>query len=96
MNNDITQLLIIAYAIVPFVNAVVGLIRKSFPSLRSNLIPLISFGTGILLGLLFSLLPSASYSLLQMVMAGGIAGMAASGVYEIAKFPSSTNTQNKE
>jgi hypothetical protein len=99
MNNDITQLLIIAYAIVPFVNGLVGLVRKSVPSLKANLIPLIAFFVGLVLGFLFSFLPSVEYSIVQMLMAGGIAGMAACGVYQIATVTntskdSTTNNQS--
>ena len=93
MNNDITQLLVIAYAIVPFVNGLVGLMKKSFPNLKSNYFPLIAFAFGILLGLLFAFLPSVNYSLVQMVMAGGIAGMASCGVYQIATVKTEKETK---
>lgn len=98
MNNDITQLLIIAYAIVPFTNAVTGLIKKTFPKLQSNFIPMISVVVGISLGCIFSFLPNVSYSLIQMILAGGIAGMSACGVYQIATVtttPKDTTPSNK-
>jgi hypothetical protein len=99
MNNDITQLLIIAYAIVPFVNGLVGLIKKSIPTLKSNFVPIIAFVVGIITGFVFSFLPSVQYSMVQMIMAGGIAGMAACGVYQIATVTntskdSTTNNQS--
>ena len=84
MNSDITQLLVIAYAIVPFTNAAVGLIKKSFPKLKSNFIPLIALVAGVLIGFLSAFLPNVQYSIIQMIMAGGIAGMASCGVYQIA------------
>jgi hypothetical protein len=84
MNNDITQLLIIAFAIVPFANALVGLIKKSFPKLKSNLVPLIALVAGMLIGLIFTFLPNVQYTIVQMVLAGAIAGMASCGVYQIA------------
>jgi hypothetical protein len=92
MNNNITQLIIIAYAIVPFVNGLVGLIKKSFPSLKSNFTPLIALAAGILIGFLSSFLPSVQYSIVQMIMAGGIAGMAACGVYQISTVTTSKDT----
>lgn len=95
MNNDITQLLVIAYTVVPFVNGIVGLIKKSFPALKSNYIPVIAFAVGLLLGALFSLLPSVNYGIVQMLMAGGIAGMASCGVYEIAKSPDTNKEVQK-
>lgn len=95
MSNDITQLLVISYVVVPFVNGIVGLIKKSFPKLKSNFVPMIAFVTGIVLGLLFSFLPSTQYSLVQMLMAGGIAGMASCGVYEIAKSPDQNKGDGK-
>ncbi|AGK52047.1 holin [Bacillus sp. 1NLA3E] len=90
MNSEITQLLIIAYAIVPFVNGLVGLVRKSIPSLKSKFIPLISFAIGICLGFFLSYLPNVEYSIAQMFLAGGIAGMAACGVYEITNVKESS------
>jgi hypothetical protein len=92
MNNDITQLLVIAYAIVPFVNGLVGLVKKSFPKMQSNFVPLIAFAVGIVLGAVFAFMPNVSYNLVQMVMAGGIAGMASCGVYQIATVSTSKET----
>jgi hypothetical protein len=71
------------------------LIKKAFPKLTSNFIPIIAFAVGILLGFLFSFLPSVNYSLIQMLMAGGIAGMAACGVYEISKSPDKNEEAHK-
>ena len=90
MNNDITQLMVIAYAIVPFVNGLVSLVKRSAPTLKSNFIPLIAFVVGLILGLIFSFLPSVEYTIVQMLMAGGIAGMAACGVYEITNVKDSS------
>lgn len=94
MNNVITQLLVVALAIVPFVNAVVGLIKKSFINLKSNFYPIISVVVGIVLGALFAFLPDVHYSLSQMIIAGVIAGMASCGVYEISKSPDAINTDS--
>jgi uncharacterized membrane protein len=87
MNNDITQIAIIAFAIVPFVNAIIGLIKQTIPNLKGNYVPAIAFGTGIILGLLFAFLPNVNYSLGIMLMAGGVAGLTSVGVYEIANLP---------
>lgn len=97
MSNDITQLLLIATAIVPFVNAIVGLIRKSVPSIKANYLPLISLGVGVVIGAVFAYLPNVEYSAVQLALAGGIAGMAACGVFDIAaiKATSATDTNTE-
>lgn len=95
MSNDITQLLLIATAIVPFVNAIVGLIRKSIPAIKAHYMPLISLGAGVVIGVIFALLPNVEYSAVQLALAGGIAGMAACGVFDIAAVKNKTEGDDK-
>jgi hypothetical protein len=91
MNNQITQLLIIALAIVPFTNALVGVVKKSFPKMKSNFYPLIALISGILIGFVSAFLPNIQYTVIQMIMAGAIAGMASCGVYQIATVTTTSN-----
>jgi hypothetical protein len=95
MNKDLAQIALIAAAIVPFVNALCGLIKQSLPNLKSNYIPLIAVGLGIILGLLFSYLPNAHYALSQMLAAGLVAGLMSVGVYEISNLPKNNKGDGK-
>lgn len=81
MDQQITQLLIVAYAIVPFCNGIVEIVKRSL-ELPSRFVPVASLIIGALLGAIFSLI-APNYNVVQLIMAGGIAGMASCGVYDI-------------
>jgi Na+-transporting NADH:ubiquinone oxidoreductase subunit NqrE len=81
MKNAITQLLIIALAIIPFCNGIVQVIKTSI-NIPSRFIPLISVVCGIVIGALFKLI-AGDYDFTQLLIAGGIAGMSSCSVYDV-------------
>lgn len=81
MENQITQLLIVALAIVPFCNAVVQVVKTTV-TVPSRFVPILSIVIGIALGGVFTFITDG-YTLTQILIAGGIAGMASCGIYDI-------------
>jgi hypothetical protein len=81
MENSITQLLIVALAIVPFCNGIVQVVKTSI-NIPKNFIPLVSIVSGVVVGGIFTLI-TKDYTLTQLLIAGGVAGMASCGVYDI-------------
>lgn len=94
MDNSITQLLIVALAIVPFCNGIVQVVKTSI-NVPKNFIPLISIVAGVAVGGIFTMI-TKDYSLIQLLIAGGIAGMASCGVYDIVVPNKTTVDVNKE
>lgn len=82
MSNDVMDhVLTFASVIVPFVLALVQLIKKTVPNIPVNIIP----GIGLVIGLLIG---TAGYiftdlDLTTRLWAGGVAGLAATGAYEL-------------
>jgi hypothetical protein len=82
MNNAITQLLIVALAIVPFCTGLTQGVKITFPKLSSRFYPIIAIVIGILLGAISNFI-TADYTIVQLLISGGIAGMASCGLYDI-------------
>lgn len=82
MENSITTLLIIALAITPFATGLTQGIKIMFPKLSSRFYPLVSIVVGISVGAVFSLIVN-DYTITQLLISGGIAGMASCGLYDI-------------
>lgn len=81
MKNSITQLLIIALAIIPFCNGIVQVIKTSV-NIPSRFVPLVSVVCGIVIGAIFKLI-AGDYDFTQLLIAGGIAGMSSCSVYDV-------------
>lgn len=99
MSTDITILISIAVAIVPFTNALVGIVRKALPKLPSQYVPFFSLGFGLLLGGMAFFLPDVKEPFIITFLAGGISGLASCGVYDLADVKtalSSTTTAEKK
>lgn len=74
------QVLIFATVLLPIVTAVVELVKKTvnFPK---NLIPLISLVVGLFIGAIAY--PFTDFELILRLWAGGFAGLAGTGLFEI-------------
>lgn len=81
MENFVSQLGILAVVIVPIVNAIVQIIKATLPNIESKFYPVISIVAGIGVGLLLAL--SGNGELGSMAIAGGLAGMASCGAYDL-------------
>lgn len=90
MEESLMALIIVACAIVPFVNALVGAVKLSFPNINARLMPSISIISGGVVGFLFSFLPQVNYGHAILILSGVIAGLAACGVYDLSKLGKST------
>ncbi len=71
-----------ASLLTPLVTGLVQLLKRTFP-IKKKFIPLISFFIGILIGILAY--PLTELETIIRVWSGGIAGLAATGLYELGK-----------
>lgn len=78
------ELLMLAAIMVLFVNAVVEVIKRA-TNINTKFMPLVAVASGILVGLMFFPLPIHEYDLYTMLIVGFIAGLTASGTFNITK-----------
>lgn len=76
------NVLIFATVLLPIVSALVELAKKTI-SMPKNIIPLISLAVGILVGL--AAYPFTDMELVLRLWAGGFAGLAGTGLFELVK-----------
>lgn len=76
------QVLMFATVILPIVTAVVELIKRSI-NIRDNVIPAISLFVGLVIGAASS--PFTDMDLVLRLWAGGFAGLAGTGLFELVK-----------
>lgn len=76
------NVLIFATVLLPIVTALVELAKKSFP-IRKNFIPLISLAVGLIVGI--AAYPFTDMELVLRLWAGGFAGLAGTGLFELVK-----------
>lgn len=76
------QVLMFSTLLAPLVTALMELLKRTFP-IPKKYIPITSFIVGLLIGLLAS--PFTSMNIELRLWSGGIAGLAATGLYEIGK-----------
>ena len=81
MNDTLTAVLALASALAIFVLAAVQLIKTTFP-VDGRLVPLIGFGLGLLIGA--AAYPFTDLALTLRLWAGGLAGLSATGLFELA------------
>lgn len=74
------QVLLVATVLVPTVTAIVELIKKTF-RLPKNLIPMISFIIGLIIGAIAY--PFTEMELVLRLWSGGFAGLSATGLFEV-------------
>lgn len=75
-----TEILIFATLIAPIILAVTELFKRTF-SLSKTIIPLIAFAVSIFIG--FAALPFSDLDLTLRLWSGGLAGLAAIGLFEL-------------
>ncbi|WP_077623852.1 holin [Sediminibacillus massiliensis] len=75
------EVLIFATVLLPFVTALVELAKKTI-NIPKNIVPAISFLVGILIGAIAY--PFTDVELVLRLWAGGIAGLAGTGLFELA------------
>jgi multidrug transporter EmrE-like cation transporter len=83
MEEIMNQLLLIATVIAPVTTALVQVVKQT-GKVKDNYLPIVALAIGLLLGLAASVLP-VGVPVAYLVWAGGISGLAASGVYENIK-----------
>lgn len=76
------DVLIFATVLLPIVAALVELLKKTFP-IRKNLIPAISVIVGLIIGA--AAYPFTDMELVLRLWAGGFAGLAGTGLFELVK-----------
>ncbi len=79
---DLTNIFMIAMVMVAIVLAVTEVLKKTF-NLNTQYMPITSVVIGIFIGLV--LWPLSEYPLYVMLMAGFIAGLTASGTFDVLK-----------
>ncbi|WDV05051.1 MULTISPECIES: holin [Lysinibacillus] len=79
---DLTNIFMIAMMMVAIVLAVSEILKKTF-NLNTQYMPITSVVIGIFIGLV--LWPLAEYPMYVMLMAGFIAGLTASGTFDLLK-----------
>ena len=87
-----TEVLIFATILAPIILAVVQLFKKSF-NIKNNLIPLIAFAVGLFIG--FAASPFTDLDLVLRLWAGGLAGLSATGLFELMDNQSGTSKEVK-
>jgi len=76
------QVLMFSTLLAPLVTAMMELLKRTFP-IPKKYIPIISFFVGLIIGLLAA--PVTEMNVQLRLWSGGIAGLAATGLYEIGK-----------
>ncbi|GGM27113.1 hypothetical protein GCM10011351_11130 [Paraliobacillus quinghaiensis] len=74
------QVLMFATVLLPIVTALVELVKRTF-RLPKNIIPAISFVIGLTIGVIAY--PFTSMEIVLRLWAGGLAGLSATGLFEI-------------
>ena len=79
---DLTNLFLIALTILAIVTAFVEVLKKTF-KIKSRFLPATSLVTGIFVALIFW--PLTEFGVYYMIVVGLIAGLAASGTFDLLK-----------
>lgn len=79
---DLTILFVVALTIVTLIAAVAEVIKNTF-NINARYMPMVSLIIGIVVGLI--LYPLSDYNAYIMAVAGGIAGLSASGAFDLLK-----------
>ncbi|WP_117168885.1 holin [Paraliobacillus sediminis] len=87
------QVLIFATVLLPIVTALVELVKKTV-NLPKNIVPAVSFVVGIAIGAVAY--PFSDLDLIMRLWAGGFAGLAGTGLFELAVNKREGNTKDAE
>lgn len=86
------QVLALATIIVPIVMALVELIKRTITT-KKNYIPLIAFVMGIFIGVIS--FPFTELEVTLRLWAGGVAGLASTGLFEITNYREGLTKEGK-
>lgn len=94
MNNAIlTQVLSFASILAVFVMSLVQLVKTTL-NINKNLVPLVGILVGLLIGVVAY--PFTDMDLVLRLWSGGLAGLSATGLFELAFNKRDGNTKDKE
>lgn len=94
MNNAIlTQVLSFASILAVFVMSIVQLVKTTL-NINKNLVPLVGILVGFLIGVVAY--PFTDMDLVLRLWSGGLAGLSATGLFELAFNKRDGNTKDKE
>lgn len=94
MNNAIlTQVLSFASILAVFVMSIVQLVKTTL-NINKNLVPLVGILVGLLIGVVAY--PFTDMDLVLRLWSGGLAGLSATGLFELAFNKRDGNTKDKE
>lgn len=88
-----TDVLVFATVLAPIILALVQLIKKTF-TVPNNLISLIAFAVGVLVGA--AAVPFTDLDLVLRLWAGGLAGLSATGLFELMDQQDGTSKDTDE
>lgn len=74
------QILLFATILAPIITGLVELVKRTI-NVKKNFVPLISFGIGLAIGLLAY--PFTEMDWVLRIWAGGLAGLSATGLFEL-------------
>lgn len=80
--NNMTEILILVSIITPIISGLTEAIKKSV-NIPLNVVPVVSLVLGLLVG--FAAQPVSDLETTLRLWAGGLAGLAATGLYEVVK-----------
>ncbi|MFC4619732.1 holin [Camelliibacillus cellulosilyticus] len=86
-------ILTFATILMPIVTGVTQFIKAVFPPMPKNFVPIVALAAGLVIG--FLAVPLTHLDWMMRLWGGGLAGLAATGFYEIAFNPRIGSTKNK-
>lgn len=86
------NVLFFATVLAPIILALVQLLKKTF-NIKNNLISLIAFAVGIFVG--FAASPFTDLDLVLRLWAGGLAGLSATGLFELIDNQDGTSKEKR-
>ncbi|MFC3746692.1 holin [Paenibacillus sp. GCM10012306] len=81
MNTELNTVLAFASMLAVFVMALVQLVKNSF-NLPRNVVPVVGLALGLIVGVVSY--PFTNMDLIMRLWAGGLAGLSATGLFELA------------
>lgn len=86
-----SAILAFATIMLPIVTAVTHAVKKAFPPMPKNWVPFIALLVGLVVG--FTAVPFTDLNWVMRLWGGGLAGLASTGLYELAFNPRAGKTK---
>lgn len=77
------EVLVFATVISPIILALVEVLKRSFTTIPATYVPLVSIVVGLLVG--YASVPFTDLDLVLRLWAGGLAGLSATGLFELVR-----------